>query len=288
MNNNSICSICKQNNLSIDFSKIKSIKIKNLNNNNRLGKEELLMKIKKCKCNCSVHKFCILLNIIFNYELKCSNCNTFYDIVVNRQNDTIKKCKLIIFISFLILIHIILYGCCVVLIILDLTNFKMNDFSKLTDGKYILMQYFFAIILFILNSYLFYMSIKSMIMKFKHCYFYYIDINENSSNNNINDAKYFKPLYEFYRYFNNDKIRHLVCKRNEIFFYNKITYNNDYKNFVLKNSTEFHLLNGNQNYMKTNNNEEIMKLNNNNKKNMVTNDSYNEDSKKMNKMKTRV
>jgi hypothetical protein len=288
MNNNNICSICKQNNLSIDFSKIKSAKIKKFINNNQLGKEDLLTKIKKCKCNNNVHKFCILLNVIFNFELKCSDCNTFYDIVVIKKKNSIMKCKLIIFATFLFLIHIILYGCCAALVLINLKHFKMNDFSNPYDEKYLLMQYFFAIILFILNSYLFYLSIKSMIMRFKKCYFYYIDIKEKSSNNPINDAKYFTPLYEFYRYFNNDKLRHLVCKRNEIFFYNKITYNNDFKNFIKKNSTEFNLSNGNQNFIKFNNNEEILKLNNSNK-NMISNDSNNEDNtKKLNKAKTRI
>ena len=37
---NNICSICKQKNLSIDFSKLKQLKIKNFINNNRINKED--------------------------------------------------------------------------------------------------------------------------------------------------------------------------------------------------------------------------------------------------------
>ena len=282
MSNNSICSICKQKNLSIDFSKIKSIKIKNFINNNRISQDDLLMKFKKCKCNQTVHKFCILLNILFNYELKCPDCNTFYDIKIRKQKNTVERCKLIFLTIFLILIHIILYGCCVILIVLDLNKFKMNDFKTHNEKKYIFAQYFFAIILLILNSYLFFLTIKSMIIRFKNCYTYFIDIKEKN-NNNIDDSKYFKPLYEFYRSFNNDRIRYLVCKRNETFFYNRITYNNDYKNFIKKNSTEFLISNGNPSYIKFNNNDEILKLNNNSKI-IDTKNNNNEDDKNVNKI----
>ena len=63
---NNICSICKQKNLSIDFTKLKNLTIKNFINNNRINKEDYSNMIKKCNCNEMSHKFCILLNIIFN------------------------------------------------------------------------------------------------------------------------------------------------------------------------------------------------------------------------------
>ena len=279
MSSNSICSICKQKNLSIDFSKIKSMKIKNFINKNRIRKEDLLTKFKKCKCKKTVHKFCILLNILFNYELKCPDCNTFYDIKIIKQKNTKEKYKLILLTILLLLIHIILYGCCVILVLFDLTKFEMNDFNHYINKRYMFAQYFFALILLIINSYLFYKTMKGMLIRFKHCYIYFIDIQEKT-NNDMNDSKYFKPLYEFYRTFNNDKIRYLVCKRNENFFYNKITYNNDYKNFIKKNSSEFQLSNGNPSY----NNEEILKLNNknNNSKIIDSQNNNNEDDKNVN------
>ena len=140
--NNNICSICKHKDLSIDFSKIKSMKIKIFINNNRINKEDYFILIKKCNCNKRAHKFCILLNIIFNYELKCQDCNSFYNISVTRNKDNTEKCKIILLFIFLIFIHIILYGCSAFLIIFNIDKFEMNDFKKIKEEKYINAQFF--------------------------------------------------------------------------------------------------------------------------------------------------
>ena len=268
-----VCAICKQKNLPIDFSKIKSKKIKNFINNNHINKEDYSSMLKKCNCNKSVHKFCILLNILFNFELKCPDCNCFYNVAISKRTNNSEKIKIIILMSFLILLHLVLYGCCVILIIFNINKFQMNDFTKIREDKYIHIQYFFALILFILNSYLLYRTIRSIMDKLKHSYQCSINISERNASSKIDDSKYFEPLYYFYRSFNNDRLSYLVCKRNEIFFSNKINYTKDFQNFIKNNNLVFQdLSNGNQFYNNYNNNkvtdnEDLLKLNNSNTNN---------------------
>ena len=265
--NNNICSICKQKNLPVDFSKIKSIKISKFINNNRINKDDYSTMIKKCNCNKNVHKFCILLNILFNYELKCPDCNCFYNIKVIKDKDTSEQCKIIFIIIVLTFIHIILYGCCAGLIIFNINKFEMNDFKNSIKEKYIHVQYFFALIIFILNTYLILRTIRSIILRFKFSYKYFININEKSSNN-IDDKEYFQPLYGFYRSFYKERLRYLVNKRNIIFFSNKINYNKDFQNLIISNNREFqHLSNGRKKYSNYNDNnkkEDVLKLKSNN------------------------
>lgn len=261
---NNICSICKQKNLSIDFTKLKNLTIKNFINNNRINKEDYSNMIKKCNCNEMSHKFCILLNIIFNYELKCQKCNSFYNIAITKVSDKLKKCETISLMIFLFIIHIILYGVCAILIIFDLDTFKISKFKEESITKHTYMQYFFAFIIFVINSYLLHFSIKIIIEKFKNCYIYFININDKSSNN-IDDKKYFLPLYNFYKSFNNDELGNLVFKRNNTFFSNRIIYSKEQQNYIIKNNIEFQdLSNGNKNYSTHNNEEDVLKLKTNN------------------------
>ena len=253
MKNNNICSICNQKDISLDYSKLKLRKLNQFINNNRLNKDEIYTMIKKCKCNKNVHRLCILLNIAFNYEIKCPDCNTFYNIKITKTINSIKKCKVIFSLLFLLLIHIILYGGCAVLILFDLDKFEVNDLKKNHKKDLIYMQYFFALVLFLLNTYLIYMTIKSKRNKFSHCYKYYINI-EDKNSSNIEDDKYFKPLYGFYKELNKDKLRNIICKRHKAFFYNRIYINKEYQNFIINNNIEYqHLSNGNKEYSMNNN-----------------------------------
>lgn len=260
-----VCSICKQKNLSVDFSKIKILKIKNFINNNRINKDDYSQTIKKCNCNELCHKMCILLNIIFNFELKCQNCNSFYNIKITKESDKVKKIKTIILMIFLCLIHLILFGLCAGLIIFNVETFEISKFKEEDKNKFTYMQYYFAFVLFVINIYLLHLSIKILIGRFKDSYKYFININEKSSNN-IDDTKYFLPLYNFYKAFNNDRLRYLVCKRNNVFFSNRVCFNKDCQNFIKKNNDELQdLSNGNKNFPISNNNEEdLLKLKDNN------------------------
>ena len=261
---NNICSICKEKDLSIEFSKIKELKIKKFINNNRVNKDDYSNMIKQCNCNEVSHKFCILLNIIFNYELKCQKCNTFYNITITQDSDKRKKCQIICLMISLFVIHIIFYGLCAVLIIFDLEAFKITKFKEESKTKYTYMQYFFALVIFIINTYLFVFTIKFINERFKESYLYFININEKSSKNK-DDKDYFSPLYNFYKTFNNDKLGYLVYKRNITYFSNRIIYNKDQQNFIKKNNIEFQdLSNGDKKYPIFNKEEDILKLKSNN------------------------
>ena len=284
MRSSNVCAICKQKNLSIDFSKIKSYKIKNFINNNRINKEDYSDILKICNCNKNVHKFCILLNILFNFEIKCPDCNQFYNIKISKVTDNREKCSIICVMVYLTFIHLILYGASVFLLIFNINKSEMNDFKNTSNDKYIITQYFFAIIIFILNSYLVYKTIKSIYNRFKYCYKCFININERDSGNKVDDPKFFEPLYKFYRYFYNDRLSHLICKRNEIFFSNKICNNKDIQNLIKNNNLEFQTLsNGYKEYSNYNNkineDEQLLKINNNkNEKNNINQNVMNSSS----------
>ena len=99
-NSSVTCAICHKKSINI---KKKHNNLKKLFNNN-LKDSELLELIKKCKCNNNKnindiqnnenfqneaysHKLCIILKILFNFELKCKKCNTLYNIQVNKEID---------------------------------------------------------------------------------------------------------------------------------------------------------------------------------------------------------
>ena len=282
MKSSNFCAICKHNNLSIDFSKIKSKKIKNFIENNRINQEDFSDILKICKCNKYVHKFCILLNILFNFEIKCSECNQFYNIKISKVNDVNEKCRIIFKIVYLTFIHLALYAISVFLIIFNFNKSGMNDFKNTSNDKYILAQYFFAVIIILLNSYLLYRSIKSILDRFKYSHKCFININDKESDNEKNDSSFFEPLYEFYRYFYNDRLSYLICKRNEIFFSSKICDNKEYLNLIKNNNLEFqHLSNGYKKYTNYNKkiteDEQLLKINKNEKNKMNSSSFLNEE-----------
>ena len=107
------CSICNCDKLPIDVSKKSKYEIKILLSRFKLKETKLSNLIKKCNCTKTspkVHKLYILLNVLYNFELKCNECNTNYNIVVNHKINNAKNiCKFCSFILYL-LINIILYG----------------------------------------------------------------------------------------------------------------------------------------------------------------------------------
>ena len=92
-----ICSICNKNILNTKNINSKMMKIyKDI-----FKDVELDEIIKKCYCdsnkynietegkeyNIYAHKYCILLKIIFNFEIKCENCNSIYNIKIYKKID---------------------------------------------------------------------------------------------------------------------------------------------------------------------------------------------------------
>ena len=234
-----ICSICHKNNLNI---KQNCFKI-NKKLNKILNQIELTELIKKCNCNkinnfkfsqnneIYVHKYCILLKIIFNFEIKCEYCNTIYNIKIDKKID--KKQKIFLFAFYLIIyiIHLFIYLFCLFLIFIDAILKKIQIF------KYIHIIYFFAIILFKLNTIFLYISITQNIQKMKKINKYSINILDSKSENNNNNIdcslskqnEFYYLLFEFYEWFYNESMKYILININKKFFLNKIkNTNNDF------------------------------------------------------------
>ena len=255
-----ICSICHKKNIDIkqNYSKIKKIFPEILNNN------ELSEIIKKCNCDVKndkknnnndiietnineseiyTHKYCILLKIIFNFEIKCKKCNMIYNIKIDK---TINKSK----IKFLIIIFIITYIIHLFVYLFCMFLLFINKILK----EYIILLYrhicvFFGIILLLINTILIYFSIINTIKKCKkNIYKYSIDIfdilDKNTSKNNYNinqENKLFNLIYEFYEWFYNQSMKHLLYRINHKIINNKLKflYNDTLLEYITKNNSEF-------------------------------------------------
>ena len=217
--NSNKCSICNSENIEIDITKIKNNKLKKILT--QIDKEEL---INKCKCSSkekTVHKICILLNVIFNFEIKCRQCKSNYNISIDKTiNNSKKLCKIFSYL-FLTLFHIIIFGASVILILYVLVINKdiQNDFETKIYGQ---MPIFFAIILLIINIILIPITYSNFIDKSEtDIYDYLINIFDEKEQNKIkNDSdKFYSILYEFYRYFYGTRIRYLINKKQKSLFF---------------------------------------------------------------------
>ena len=200
-NHKNKCSICNSENISKNITKIKNNKLKKIIS--KIEQEEL---INKCKCSNeekNVHKICLLFNIIFNFETKCRQCKSNYNINIDKTiNNSKKLCKLFSYL-FLTLFHIILFAASVILILYILVIKKDNgdDFEK---KKYDHIYIFFGIILFIINIILIPITYSHFIDKNAiDIYDYTINVYDEKEPIKIkNDSDtFYSLLYEFYRYF---------------------------------------------------------------------------------------
>ena len=158
-----ICSICHKNSLDIKQNKSKLKKKFNEIFNNK----ELSELIQKCKCKKTiynnkkekkdsyiyVHRYCLLLKIIFNFEIKCEACNTIFNIKIEKRID--KKKKIYLFIAFLIIymMHLFIYLFCMFFLFI---NVVLKEYIKI-PYKHICP--FFGVIFFFINSLFLYFSI---------------------------------------------------------------------------------------------------------------------------------
>ena len=244
-----ICSICHKNSLNIKQNNSKLKKIFN----EIFKNTELSELIQKCKCKKTIninkmekrdsyiytHKYCILLKILFNFEIKCEACNTIFNIKIEKRVD--KKKKIYLFIAFLIiyLIHLLIYLFCMFLLFI---NVILKEYIKI-PYKHIIP--FFGIILVFLNSFLLYFSIIKNI-KIRKTYFYKYSINifdiNLKSNKIINeDSELYKLTQEFYQWFYSQSIIDLLINKNTKFIFNKgnYTYNNNIREYIKKNNIYF-------------------------------------------------
>ena len=252
------CSICHQKiiNIKKDHNNLKKLF------NNNLKDSELLELIKKCKCinNKNIndiqnnenyhngaysHKLCIILKILFNFELKCEKCNTLYNIQVNKEIDLKKKIFLFAVFSFIYIIHIVIYLFCLFLL-----------FIKIVLKENVIIIYnhlpiFFSIILLIINSILLNFTIKENKEKFKYNIYRYsiniFDINTKYNNNccTNKENEFFNLIYEFYQYFYKNSMKNLLPIINKKFIINKLNYlyNKSIKDYFNKNNIDILAIN---------------------------------------------
>ena len=286
---NKICSICNKENIDLNSKYLKcSLQIKKFKDIMKyINPSEI---IKKCFCINSninnnnenglyVHKYCILLKIIFNFEIKCEKCNTFYNIKIEKQYDKNKIIYLCTIFLIIYIIHLIIYLLCLFLIFYD----KISKNNGNINYKHIIIVY--SIILFIINSIILYFSIVKGIKRFRNIFKYKIDITDVAELNiNNNKNKFYKLIYEYYKWFYDNSAKKLLIKIHKNFIINKGNYNNKQLNNYIKhnNLTEIELNNtkneniSQDNLIEKNNNinnlNNILTLKNNSK---IENDNFN-------------
>ena len=237
-NHKNKCSICNSENISIIITKIKNNKLKKIIS--KIEQEEL---INKCKCSNeekNVHKICLLFNIIFNFETKCRQCKSNYNINIDKTiNNSKKLCKLFSYL-FLTLFHIILFAASVILILYILVINKDNGVD-LEKKKYDHIYIFFGIILFIINIILIPITYAHFIDKNAiDIYDYTINVYDEKEPIKIkNDSDtFYSLLYEFYRYFYDTRIRYLISKKHSSLFFSSGygNFNKEIKKMMKENN----------------------------------------------------
>ena len=225
-NKQNICSICRNDKVPINISKIKE---KNLNQIiSKINKKDpdISALIKKCNCknnNQKAHKICLLLNIIFNFELNCKECKANYNIKISKNINNYKKyCNICSFLSLLVF-HICLYAAAAFLVLyIHIINKDIkNNFE---ENKLYHIYYFFAGIIVLINTFIIFITFSKFLDKNnKDIFNYDIDIKDiNEQNKNNNNDKYYDLLYKYYRYFYNGQIRYLIEKKQKILYMSRV------------------------------------------------------------------
>ena len=102
------CCLCKGDQL--PDSVFKKREIKSLLSKFKMKQPDLSTLINKCNCTKNspkAHKLCLLLNIIYNFELKCPECNTEYNISTKITNLSAQKILNLVALILVLLINIL-------------------------------------------------------------------------------------------------------------------------------------------------------------------------------------
>ena len=237
------CSICKCERLTINISRIKESQLKSLLS--KIKNEDLNTQylINKCKCSNNeqfVHKICLLLNIVFNFDLKCNICQSYYNINIEKISNNSKKIINIISFLLMTLFHIILFAASILLIIYVLKKDNCDFECK----KYLHLYYFFGVILFIINLLLIILNYSNFINKYKvQSYDYLIDILDINAQNSINltTDKFYSLLYNYYCDFYSSKIEYLINKKHKKLFFSSgyANFNKNIKLLINENNSSY-------------------------------------------------
>ena len=238
-----ICSICNKSILDINLYCIpNSFQKQKLKENLKYIQPSQLIK----KCNCKninkdinnnndlySHKYCILLNIIYNFEIKCEKCNTIYNIKIIKKINSKRKFYFYFIFLFLYIIHLSLYILCIFVLFIR-TYLK----KELIKKKYNHLPYFFVIILFIINSIFLFFTIINNIGQRKYIYSYTIDI-YNINDFNITN-KYYELIYDFYIWFYEKSKTSLLIDKIKNYIINKGIYNfkKELREYIKENNNQ--------------------------------------------------
>ena len=242
-NKENICSICKCDKLPINISKIKEKNLKQIITKINKKDPDTSALIKKCNCknnNQKAHKICILLNIIFNFDLNCKECKANYNIKISKNLDNYKKCCNICSFISLLVFHICLYAWAALLVLyIHIINKDIkNNFE---ENKLYHIYYFFAGLIVLINTFIIIITFSKFLDKNnKDIFNYDIDIKDiNEQNKNNNNDKYYDLLYKYYRYFYNGQIRYLIDKKQKILFMSRVLGGSkDLADIIKKNNKE--------------------------------------------------
>ena len=265
LNNNeniSACSICKCNKIPIDFSKKNIKELKILKTKYRLKESDFSVIIKKCNCtkkNPKAHKLCVLLNVLYNFNLKCSECNADYNIIITNHINISKKLYNFFLLIYFLFLNLIIYGASLFLILYPLIIDK-NKGNEPEKKKFKHVFYYFGGLIFIINTFFIFVTISSILYNNpEDINDYLIDIKDISeANKNKNTDKYYNMLYKFFRYFYKTQIRFLIDKKHKSNYIAKGYgyFNNKLKDIIMKNriecEKEYKLNNGGENILNIN------------------------------------
>ena len=236
------CGICKSDKLPDNI--FNKREIKSLLNKFKMKSTDLSSIITKCNCNKNspkAHKLCALLNVIYNFELKCPDCHADYNLSVQIHNIPAQKACNIIQLILVLLINIIIYGACAFLILLPLVidkEYYEGDEKKM----YFVALCFFAALLFLINTYLTYVTFFMFLVQNPNDpNSYALDIKDiNGPNRNKNNDKFYKLLYKFFRDFYKTQMRYLVAKKHKMIFISKGygSFNKELQEMIIKNNIE--------------------------------------------------
>ena len=292
-----ICSICHKKSLDIkqNNSNLKRIFNESFKNT------ELSEIIQICRCKNTIninkkdkrnsyiyaHRYCILLKILFNFEIKCEVCNTIFNIKIEKKIDN--KKKIYLFIAFLVIymMHLLIYLFCMFLLFI---NVVLKGYKKI---PYKHIWPFLGVILFFINSLFLYFSIIKNV-KLSNIYFYkysfnIFDINKVNQKFINEDSELYKLAEEFYQWFYCQSIINLLINKNKKFIINKGNniYNNNLREYIKKNNIDFIRFVRNDldlKYNIQNNDTKDIILNNNDNYNILTlnniNNNYNNNEEK--------
>ena len=271
-----ICSICFKSILDLNLNYIKNSKQKEkIKENFKNIQPTEFIKICNCKNlqkdinndnNLYVHKYCILLKIIYQFEIKCEKCNSYYNLQINKNVDLKKKIYLYIIFLFIYIVHLVIYLLSIMILFRGVISNKTINLKK-----YKCIIFFLIIILLIINSYIFYFSIINNMSQYKRIYNYTINI-LNVNNSNLTN-KYYELIYDYYKWFYDKSKKILLIYKHKNYLVNKINYNfnKEIKIFIKENNKEYKRVKKYEDKISKNHNTSKISLNINNN----TNSPYN-------------